>query len=49
MGLSIYLDSSRYQVGFEIIPRIFAQHMNATVMYRPASKLWLNELMLKSH
>ena len=49
MGLSIYLDSSRNQVGFEIIPRIFAQHKNATVMYRPASNLWLNELMLKSH
>jgi len=34
--------------GFEIVPRIFAQYMKATVMYRPARKLWLNELMLKS-
>lgn len=34
--------------GFEIVPRIFAQHMKATVMYRPARKLWLNTLMLKS-
>jgi KDO2-lipid IV(A) lauroyltransferase len=34
--------------GFEIIPRIFAQYMNATVMYRPARKLWVNELMLRS-
>jgi KDO2-lipid IV(A) lauroyltransferase len=34
--------------GFEIVPRIFAQHMKATVMYRPARKGWVNTLMLKS-
>ena len=34
--------------GFEIVPRIFAQHTRATVMYRPARKKWVNELMLKS-
>ena len=33
--------------GFEIVPRIFAQHMRATVMYRPSRKLWLNRLILK--
>lgn len=34
--------------GFEIVPRIFSEHMKATVMYRPARKSWVNELMLKS-
>ncbi len=34
--------------GFEIVPRFFAQHMKATVMYRPARKSWVNDLMLKS-
>lgn len=34
--------------GFEIVPRIFAEHMKATVMYRPARKSWVNTLMLKS-
>lgn len=34
--------------GFEIVPRIFAEHMKATVMYRPARKPWMNRLMLKS-
>jgi len=34
--------------GFEIVPRIFAQHTRATVMYRPARKEWVNDLMLKS-
>jgi KDO2-lipid IV(A) lauroyltransferase len=34
--------------GFEIVPRIFAEHTRATVMYRPARKTWVNELMLKS-
>jgi KDO2-lipid IV(A) lauroyltransferase len=34
--------------GFEIVPRIFAEHIRATVMYRPARKGWVNELMLKS-
>ncbi len=34
--------------GFEIVPRIFAKHTRATVMYRPARKVWVNELMLKS-
>ena len=34
--------------GFEIVPRIFAEHMKATVMYRAARKSWLNQLMLKS-
>ncbi|QWD77936.1 hypothetical protein [Polynucleobacter sp. MWH-Svant-W18] len=34
--------------GFEIVPRIFAEHMKATVMYRPAKKSWVNRLMLRS-
>lgn len=34
--------------GFEIVPRIFAEHTRATVMYRPARKRWVNELMLRS-
>lgn len=34
--------------GFEIVPRIFAEHTRATVMYRQARKKWVNELMLKS-
>jgi KDO2-lipid IV(A) lauroyltransferase len=34
--------------GFEIVPHIFAEHTRATVMYRPARKGWVNELMLKS-
>lgn len=34
--------------GFEIVPRIFAEHTRATVMYKPARKVWVNELMLKS-
>ena len=34
--------------GFEIVPRIFAEHMKATVMYRPAKKSWVNTLMLRS-
>jgi len=34
--------------GFEIVPRIFAKHTKATVMYRPARKVWVNKLMLKS-
>ena len=34
--------------GFEIVPRFFAAHIKATVMYRPARKSWVNELMLKS-
>jgi len=34
--------------GFEIVPRIFAEYTRATVMYRPARKIWVNELMLKS-
>ena len=34
--------------GFEIVPRIFAEYTRATVIYRPARKRWVNELMLKS-
>ena len=34
--------------GFEIVPRFFAAHIKATVMYRPARKSWVNELMLKA-
>ena len=34
--------------GFEIVPHFFAEHFKATVMYRPARKFWVNELMLKS-
>ena len=34
--------------GFEIVPRIFAEYMKATVMYRPARKSWVNALMFKS-
>lgn len=34
--------------GFEIVPRIFAEHLKATVMYRPARKKWLNKLMTRS-
>ena len=30
--------------GFEIVPRIFAEHTRATVMYRQARKKWVNEL-----
>ena len=34
--------------GFEIIPRVFSQKINATVMYKPARISWLNSLMIKS-
>jgi KDO2-lipid IV(A) lauroyltransferase len=34
--------------GFEIVPRIFSEHTRATVMYRPARKRWVNDLMIKS-
>jgi KDO2-lipid IV(A) lauroyltransferase len=34
--------------GFEIIPRIFSQVMKTTVMYKPARKHWINQLMVKS-
>ena len=33
--------------GFEIIPRVFSQKINATVMYKPARISWLNSLMIK--
>ncbi len=31
--------------GFEIIPRVLAQHFPATILYRPSRQAWLNELV----
>ena len=31
--------------GFEIIPRILANHFPATILYRPARQEWLNDLI----
>ncbi|MEI6181832.1 MAG: lysophospholipid acyltransferase family protein [Polynucleobacter sp.] len=31
--------------GFEIIPRVLAQHFPATILYRPSRQEWLNELV----
>ncbi len=31
--------------GFEIIPRILAEHFPATILYRPARQTWLNEII----
>ncbi len=31
--------------GFEIIPRVLAQHFPATIMYRPARQDWLNDVI----
>ena len=31
--------------GFEIIPRVLAQHFPATILYRPARQEWLNEVV----
>jgi KDO2-lipid IV(A) lauroyltransferase len=31
--------------GFEIIPRVLAQHFPATILYRPSRQTWLNELV----
>ncbi len=31
--------------GFEIIPRVLAQHFPATILYRPARQAWLNEVI----
>ena len=31
--------------GFEIIPRVLAQHFPATILYRPARQNWLNEVI----
>ena len=33
--------------GFEIIPRILAEHFPATIMYRPSRQSWLNEIVEK--
>ena len=32
--------------GFEIIPRVLAQHFPATILYRPSRQEWLNEVCL---
>ncbi len=34
--------------GFECIPHIFTQKIKTTAMYRPAKKLWVNELMTRT-
>ncbi len=39
---------STHMGGFEIIPRIFSQGIRTTVMYKPARKNWVNDLMVKS-
>ena len=31
--------------GFEIIPRVLAQHFPATILYRPSRQKWLNEVV----
>jgi KDO2-lipid IV(A) lauroyltransferase len=31
--------------GFEIIPRVLAQHFPATILYRPSRQSWLNEVV----
>ena len=31
--------------GFEIIPRVLAQHFPATILYRPSRQTWLNEVV----
>lgn len=31
--------------GFEIIPRVLAQHFTATILYRPSRQEWLNEVV----
>ena len=31
--------------GFEIIPRVLAQHFPATILYRPARQNWLNDVI----
>ena len=31
--------------GFEIIPRVLAQHFPATILYRPSRQEWLNEVV----
>ena len=31
--------------GFEIIPRVLAQHFPATILYRPSRQAWLNEIV----
>ena len=31
--------------GFEIIPRVLAQHFPATILYRPSRQDWLNEIV----
>jgi KDO2-lipid IV(A) lauroyltransferase len=31
--------------GFEIIPRVLAQHFPATILYRPSRQEWLNEIV----
>ena len=31
--------------GFEIIPRVLAQHFPATILYRPSRQNWLNEVV----
>lgn len=31
--------------GFEIIPRVLAQHFPATILYRPSRQAWLNEVV----
>jgi KDO2-lipid IV(A) lauroyltransferase len=31
--------------GFEIIPRVLAQHFPATILYRPSRQQWLNEVV----
>ena len=33
--------------GFEIIPRVLAQHFPATILYRPSRQAWLNEVVEK--
>jgi KDO2-lipid IV(A) lauroyltransferase len=33
--------------GFEIIPRVLAQHFPATILYRPSRQQWLNEVVEK--
>lgn len=32
---------------FEMIPRVLAEHFNATIIYKPAKQAWLNELIEK--
>ena len=33
--------------GFEIIPRVLAQHFPATILYRPSRQAWLNDVVEK--